>query len=337
MSKELATLTNQELNEVLRNSLFPGASDMALELVKSYCHAAGLDIMMKPCHIVPMWNSKLGRSVDTIMPGIGSYRITAARTGQYAGISEPKYGPVVTNKIGGVECTYPEWCEITVKRNYGDFTAEFTSHELWIENYAEKGGKERSVAPNAMWMKRPFGQIKKCSEAQALRMAFPEVGSQPTADEMEGKETEIIINPLPSDKPVKSNFEATKDKINSLTLHQLAPDKLMSHIDISGLSDSEKATIKGLITSRRKEFKESTVVADIKPTTKPDWKQLLSDAQSDEEFNAIVASMTDEEVSSAINDATTKEQVSRLYMSLIKDRQEKFNDDVDFKNDLLGQ
>lgn len=39
-----------------------------------------------------------------------------------------------------------------------------------------------------MWQKRPYGQIAKCAEAQALRKAFPEVGSAPTADEMEGKQ-----------------------------------------------------------------------------------------------------------------------------------------------------
>lgn len=337
MSKELSTLTNQELNEVLRNSLFPGAGDMALELVKSYCHAANMDIMMKPCHIIPMWNSKLGRTVDTIMPGIGSYRITAARTGQYAGITEPEFGQTVTQNIGGVECTYPEWCKITVRRNYGTYVSEFTAKEFWIENYAEKGGKERSIAPNAMWMKRPFGQIAKVAEAQALRKAFPEVGSQPTADEMEGKETEIIINPLPSNKPIESMLETTKAKVNSLTLDQLAQGELMKHIDITSLTTDEKTAIKGLITSRRKELKESAVVADIKPTTKPGWDRLLADAQSDEEFNAIVASMNDDEIRFAIDNVTTKGQLTRIYMAVPKNRKEAFNDDVDFKNDLLRQ
>jgi hypothetical protein len=48
-----------------------------------------------------------------------------------------------------------------------------------------------------MWARRPFGQIAKCSESQALRKAFPEFGSQPTADEMEGHElfNEKEINP----------------------------------------------------------------------------------------------------------------------------------------------
>jgi hypothetical protein len=39
-----------------------------------------------------------------------------------------------------------------------------------------------------MWARRPRGQLKKCAEAQALRMAFPEaVGAAPTAEEMEGR------------------------------------------------------------------------------------------------------------------------------------------------------
>jgi hypothetical protein len=41
-----------------------------------------------------------------------------------------------------------------------------------------------------MWQKRAFGQLAKCTEAQVLRMAFPEFsGGQPTAEEMEGKTT----------------------------------------------------------------------------------------------------------------------------------------------------
>ncbi len=39
-----------------------------------------------------------------------------------------------------------------------------------------------------MWTKRSYAQLTKCTEAQALRRAFPELlGGQPTAEEMEGK------------------------------------------------------------------------------------------------------------------------------------------------------
>lgn len=189
MSTALKPLDDKQMLVVLENSLYPGAAPTSINLVLEYCKAAGLDPMQKPVHIVPMWDGKAGRMRDVVMPGVGLYRTQAARTGQYAGVSEPEYGPDKTETIGGVEVTYPVWCKVTVKRQMANGTiVEFAATERWKENYAVKGGKEKSIAPNAMWLKRPYGQIAKCAEAQALRKAFPEMtGAQPTADEMEGK------------------------------------------------------------------------------------------------------------------------------------------------------
>lgn len=189
-------LSEPELLEVLSSSLYPGASHASIKMVLSYCRAAGFDVMQKPVHIVPMWDGKAKQMRDVVMPGVGLYRTQAARTG-HAGTSEPEYGPDVTEKIGGQELTYPQWCRVTVKRRQPNGSVdEFTAREFWKENYAIKGGQEKSVAPNAMWTKRPYGQIAKCAEAQALRKAFPEIGSQAAAEEMEGKaiEGEYIDN-----------------------------------------------------------------------------------------------------------------------------------------------
>lgn len=187
------TSSGVAIRDALKSSLYPGASDQSVDMVLSYCQAAQLDPMTKPVHIVPIWDSKTKSMRDVVMPGIGLYRTIAARTG-CAGVSEPEFGPDVDAVIGGVRITYPQWCRVTVKRRLptGEI-AEFVGKELWIENYAIKGGAEKSIAPNAMWTKRPYGQIAKCAEAQALRKAFPEVGAQPTADEMEGKEAEHVI------------------------------------------------------------------------------------------------------------------------------------------------
>jgi phage recombination protein Bet len=181
-------LSEGEILQILSSSLYPGASFDSIKLVIGYCKAAGLDPMQKPVHIVPMWDSKAGRMRDVVMPGINLYRTQASRSGQFAGMTEPEFGPDVTANIGGHEITFPEWCRVTVKRALPNGTvAEFTAREFWMENYAVKGGKEKSIAPNAMWTKRPRGQIAKCAAAQALRIAFPEIASQPTAEEMEGK------------------------------------------------------------------------------------------------------------------------------------------------------
>jgi phage recombination protein Bet len=188
-SAALAAISEAELMGVLSSSLYPGAAPESIKLVLGYCKAAGLDPMQKPVHIVPMWDSKAGRMRDVIMPGVGLYRTQAARTGRFAGQTEPEFGPMICEVLGGQEVNYPEWARVTVKKQMDNGAiAEFTAKEYWIENYAVRGGKDKSIAPNAMWSKRPRGQIGKCAAAQALRLAFPEMGAQPTADEMEGKE-----------------------------------------------------------------------------------------------------------------------------------------------------
>lgn len=180
-------MNEAELMQVLQSSLYPGAAIESIKMVLSYCKASGLDPMQKPVHIVPMWDGKAKQMRDVIMPGIGLYRTQAARNG-CVGVGEPEFGDDKTETIGGQEITFPAWCRVTVKRQLPNGTvAEFTAKEFWKENYAVKGGQEKSVAPNAMWTKRPYGQIAKCAEAQALRKAFPEIGSEPTADEMAGK------------------------------------------------------------------------------------------------------------------------------------------------------
>ncbi len=196
MSNTLTTTkqNEQELIAVLQSSLYPGAAIGSVQMVLNYCVAAGLDPMQKPVHIVPIWDAKAKQMRDVIMPGIGLYRTQAARSGNYAGVSDAEYGPDVTEKIGGGEITYPAWCKVSVKRLLPNGqVAEFSATERWKENYAVKGGQEKSIAPNAMWMKRPYGQVAKCAEAQALRKAFPEFGSAATADEMEGKEMEGVV------------------------------------------------------------------------------------------------------------------------------------------------
>ncbi len=177
-----------ELIQVLRTSLYPGAQEHSVRMVLGYCKAAGLDPMLKPVHIVPMWDRESGGMRDVVMPGIGMYRIQASRGGACAGISEPEFGPDTTESIGGLDVTYPLWCKVVAKRLLpGGVVAEFPAVERWKENYAVKGGKDKSIAPNAMWQRRPYGQLQKCAEAQALRKAFPEIGAQPTAEEMEGR------------------------------------------------------------------------------------------------------------------------------------------------------
>src|SRR5690554_3446308 len=126
-----ALLMNEnELIDVLRGSLYPGADNGSIKMVIGYCRAAGLDPMQKPVHIVPMWDSKAGSMRDVVMPGIGLYRIQAARSGEYGGMGEPEFGPDITENIGGYEVTYPHWCRVTVTRLVGGQVATFAAKEM---------------------------------------------------------------------------------------------------------------------------------------------------------------------------------------------------------------
>jgi phage recombination protein Bet len=208
---------DQHIWSALKNSLYTGARDESIKMVLDYCKAAKLDPMQKPVHIVPMSvrNAVTGKYEykDVVMPGVGLYRIQAARSNQYAGVSEPEFGEDVTCNLGGVEITYPKWCRVTVKKLVNNTIVEFTAKEYWLENYASKKDER---TPNTMWQKRPYGQLAKCAEAQALRKAFPEIISQhPTAEEMEGKDINDLEIEVKNITPKAQNISSKLDAVLS--------------------------------------------------------------------------------------------------------------------------
>jgi len=210
---------DQHIWSALKNSLYTGARDESIKMVLDYCKAAKLDPMQKPVHIVPMSvkNAVTGKYEykDVVMAGVGLYRIQAARSNQYAGVSEPEFGEDVTCSLGSAEITYPKWCKVTVKKLVNNTIVEFTAKEYWLENYASK---KDELTPNTMWRKRPYGQLAKCAEAQALRKAFPEIVSQhPTAEEMEGKP----FNDLEMEvKNITPKSQSISSKLDSVLSHQ---------------------------------------------------------------------------------------------------------------------
>lgn len=212
------SMTEEDLFSVLETSIYPGAKRASIKMAVNYCKAAGLDILQKPVHLVPMSvkNSQSNQYEmrDVVMPGIGLYRTQAARSGQYAGVSEPEFGADTTESLGGVSISYPRDCKVTVHRmmDNGSIVA-FTARELWKENYATQ--KRDSEAPNSMWKKRPYAQLAKCAEAQALRKAFPELGEMPTADEMEGKELAIDTATGEIKRQTEALPNYTEDQIES--------------------------------------------------------------------------------------------------------------------------
>lgn len=170
--------------KALVEAVFPAAqSTESVILALSYCRARQLDPFKKNVHIVPIWDKEKRRLVDTVWPGIGELRTTAFRTGQYAGRDKTEFGPDITQNWTDaqgkkVTVSFPEWAQVTVYRMMDGQRMAFAGPQVyWMETFAEqKGG-----VPNAMWQKRPRGQLDKCAEGAALRAAFPEeLGDQHT-------------------------------------------------------------------------------------------------------------------------------------------------------------
>lgn len=167
----------------LRNSIYKGASDAMILLAVDYCKARKHDPLMKPVHIVKTWDAEKKTYVEGIWPGIHLHRTTAARTKEYAGQDDPEFGQTVTKQLGERQVTFPEWCKIRVYRMIQGQRVAYTGMVFFEEAFA----KGKDGGPNAMWSKRPRGQLAKCAEAEALRKAFPEeTTGEPTAEEMEG-------------------------------------------------------------------------------------------------------------------------------------------------------
>jgi phage recombination protein Bet len=259
------SMSEDELIKVLQDSVYPGAQVASIKMVINVCKAAGKDPLKKPYHIVPMSVATgakdsngydIKKMRDVIMPGINDYRTDAARTGQHAGTSDPEFGPDQTETLDGYSITFPLWCRVVVKRRMpsGEIV-EFSAKEMWKENYATKSNK--SAEPNSMWKKRPYAQLAKCAEAQALRKGFPEVGSQPTADEMEGKEIDIsddvtIVGETQQQKPEPKKeyysaeeFDANKAAWKKSVENGKEPDRFIAFIESRGklFTDKQKKEI----------------------------------------------------------------------------------------------
>ena len=188
---------------LLTDAIYPASDTDAIVLAIDYCRARGLDVLKKPVHIVSVWNAATGKMVETIFPSIQELQTVAGRTGSWAGMDSPKWGPNVTrtfiggawvkNAVGRDEWVsdlqetveFPEWCEVTVHRMVEGQPRAFSEPVYWLETYATT--VRNSELPTDIWVRRPRGQLHKCAKAAALRAAFPEDCSFYSAEEMAGK------------------------------------------------------------------------------------------------------------------------------------------------------
>lgn len=222
----------------LTDSVFPSAKTVeGIVLAVAYCKARNLDYMKRPVHVVPIWDSKKRREVESVWEGIGSLRTTAHRTQNYAGCDPCEFGPTIKSTFTAevernnqtrtetVEVEHPEWARMTVYRLVQGVRCAFPGPRVrWTAAYGRRGG---TTLPNDMWLKRADEQLEKCAEAAALRRAFPEeLGDVYAAEEMHGQVVDVTPEPTAEDraarpqrgKPTPQDEDAQEAEVLKLTL-----------------------------------------------------------------------------------------------------------------------
>lgn len=286
---------------VLCESVYPSAkTPEAVVMAIDYCRARGLDPFKRPVNIVPMWNSSLGKEVETIWPGINEVQTTAARTGKYAGMDEPKWGEMKTRKFEGTrkykdgntwkeekmsfDLSYPEWCSVTVYRMVEGVRCAFTEPVYWEEAYAKAG---KTDCPNKMWQTRPRGQLLKVAKAFSLRAAFPEEGEY-TAEEMEGKEIQhggVVIDqqapitPFDIDNtkpasPFKTNAARTDFQKSVIASYTSAK----THKFLEERVSADEAMINSMKNSG--DSRDQQAVEEIRKSYQLNWNRIIREEQA---------------------------------------------------------
>ena len=169
-----------------------------------FCLAANLNPFKNQAYLVG-YDSKSGPSFSTIV-AIDGYRAIAHRTGLYCG---GESSIELDDKGFPIAATY------TAKKLIQSHICSFQATIYYDEAVQTiKDYDTGNQVPNSMWLKRPKGQLIKCAEAAALRMAFPEdLSGTYVEDELTPETLTInqgeVLPPAPEPK-------ATLDQIDTL-------------------------------------------------------------------------------------------------------------------------
>lgn len=160
---------------VLRHIGVEGASDADLAVFFHQVKRTGLDPFARQIYMLGRntFNQRTNRweTKQTIQTGIDGYRLIARRA---ADAARQPYSTSAT------QWAHPDggWRDVWVKSWGAPLAAKvtvtragepFTATALFDEYVQTK----KDGAPTQMWAQRPAGQLAKCAEALALRMAFP--------------------------------------------------------------------------------------------------------------------------------------------------------------------
>lgn len=191
----------QQQVALLQQQLSPGATIPELELYGSYCARTGLDPFARQIYLIIRGDEKRGNRKATIQCGIDGFRTVASRSGCYGGSETYYCGPDGEWVDVWISEHAPAACKTLVYRTGVERPFVGVAHwDDYVQSYYDRDKRTTVVADQ--WLKRGRVMLAKCSEALALRKAFPaDLSGLYIREEVAEEEMAALPAPAPAAKP----------------------------------------------------------------------------------------------------------------------------------------
>jgi phage recombination protein Bet len=246
MTSSSLALWTPEQTQLIATTIAPGCSSDELRLFAYACQRTGLDPFSKQIYAI----RRSGRM--TIQAGIDGLRAIAERTGELDGSHTEWCGDDGQWSDVWISAKPPAAAKTTIWRKGSSHP--FTGVARFADYNAGQG----------LWSKMPAAMIAKCSEALALRKAFPaNLSGVYSTDEMEQAEVQPVTVTAAPALPAGDTklFSAGKAAIaKAKTMDDLAKVTTRMEARKGDLSDEQNEQLMQLALSREAEL---TVPADL--------------------------------------------------------------------------
>jgi phage recombination protein Bet len=245
MTSSSLALWTPEQTQLIATTIAPGCSSDELRLFAYACQRTGLDPFSKQIYAI-----KRGGKM-TIQAGIDGLRAIAERTGELDGSHTEWCGDDGQWSDVWISAKPPAAAKTTIWRKGSSHP--FTGVARFADYNAGQG----------LWSKMPAAMIAKCSEALALRKAFPaNLSGVYSTDEMEQQAIEpVTVAAVPAPAGDAKLFAAGKAAIaKAKTIDDLAKVTARMEARKGDLSDEQNDQLMQLALSREAEL---TVPADL--------------------------------------------------------------------------
>jgi len=212
-----------EQQQLISSSIAPGCTADELKLFAYACQRTGLDPFSRQVYAI----KRSGKM--SIQVGIDGLRAVAERTGQLDGSSTEWCGDDGIWADVWLGSKPPAAAKTTIWRKGSSHP--FVGTALFRDYNANQG----------LWSKMAAAMIAKCSEALALRKAFPACAGLYTVDEMEQETVTITATPAPALAPAVFAGDAKVFAAGKAAIAKA--DSIAKLTDVTGRMEARKGDL----------------------------------------------------------------------------------------------